>query len=161
MRITKELPQFDDEQALLIVSGKEEAIVYTAHAGTITRVEHVRYRPHRYSDREGFFAIRSGGKTVRSGSAKEIPKQHSLVEFLTALQTALRPYVAKPKSMTVYLFAPKYLLPSIREHLSSDIRQQIRKSVPGNFVNDHPFEILEYLLPLQQTRTQRNGRRKA
>lgn len=144
MKISEKLPQFEKERTLLIVSGNEGAILYVAHKGEIEEASSFRVEPVRYSDKEGM-TMRSGhGKVFARGSSLQEPKEKIRKEFFLELEARLSAMLDKGIESCV-LLAPRHTAPDIASHLPQFFKERLTKTLEGNFVSHHPFNILEKL----------------
>ena len=145
MKIKKQLPQFDDAVALLMVLGGKEGVFYLAHEGEIRKAGGCRVNDPKYSDNEGFFGKRSRGGATAAGSVREYPKQQVEAEFLKACKAEASRIEKEQGFNEVYLFVPARLKNSLQETLPVRIKKKIQKVKTGNHHEKHPFEILEML----------------
>jgi hypothetical protein len=145
MQIEKKLPQFTDQKSLIVVTGRQEAIMYIALNGEIEEKEKLEVKNPGYSDREGFF-MSSGGTvgTYKAGSVyKENITQNLTQQFLAQLQEKLKILAKKEKTKKIYLFCPDYMRKEIINKLPKSLKRDLYTVRSGNYINAHPFALLE------------------
>ena len=152
MKIPAQLYQFNNETALIIVSGAYDARLFVVKDGQITqkRFESVSTRED-YSDKEGFW--RTGrAKTKKDSDAVgawgvlENHKEYLHEKFLHALRDDAFGLFLKEHITDVYLLAPHYISLSITEHgLHPFLRQRIKIKMDGDFHYHHPTEIIKLI----------------
>ena len=141
MKIPSQFPQFTDVAALLIVTGKQGAEFYLGHSGELVEAGAFDIPAAKYSDKEGFFAGRGGA----SGSVKETDKAGHTKEFLKRLETELKKMISKRRKMSVYVYAPEYLMPQVKVLVKKLAGEQYAMSFIGNYLKTHPKKLLEML----------------
>jgi len=143
MHIQKQLPQFEKERALLVVCGRQVAEMYFAHKGELERVGNVKYETPKYSDNEGISMRVRGGQVQRGGWVHEQNKHDIVVHFIKKLQESLSKAIKENKVNSIYFFAPQHYQTEIINKLSKSTRDKIKETYPGNYVDKHPFFLLE------------------
>lgn len=155
MKISKAYIQFRDRNVLLVVTGKQEACVYRAAKGRITKIATLEIPRDVYFDREGFFmhrgksSLKGGGMVYGTGSMYE-RSDNEAVRFMRRLKQRLESILSRRKIDEVYLFAPDYFLRIIRAHLPEEARSRLKYSFRGNYTKSHPFELLEKITDRQR-----------
>lgn len=150
MNISRDLPQFTDEKALLVVTGKQEAEVYAAGDGIIEKVASCKVEKPTFSDHEGSFRMRAHGGLTRSGSYEEVRKEKLLEDFVKEFKKILKEALVNRSPDRVYLFTPAYMVNRVRDALPANIQKILKRTIRGNFYERHPFEILAKLkLPVR------------
>jgi len=147
MKIKKQLPQFDEHPALLIVLGGREGVFYFAKDGQIEQVGSSSVSVPKYSDNEGFFRTRGRGGMSISGSVREFDKNELQKKFANACVSTLKQIQKAHSFEETYLFVPARLKNLIKEALPARVRKKIVKTKTGNHHEKHPFEILDLLQP--------------
>jgi hypothetical protein len=141
MKISKELPQFEGEKALVLVTGMEDAKIFVAENGKIEEVDSFKVEKPIYSDREGHFETRKGGKVIGSGSVYEQKDEETVKHFTKELEAKLARF--KNESITkVFLFSPGYVVSMIRRALPLSLIAKTEGVIKGNYLNSHPFDLL-------------------
>ncbi|OGZ27695.1 MAG: hypothetical protein A2365_03560 [Candidatus Nealsonbacteria bacterium RIFOXYB1_FULL_40_15] len=143
MKISRDLTQFKNFKALFIVTGRQEADIYVAENGKIDKIEEIEIPNSKYSDKEGFFKTRTGGRVIRSGSVLEFPKEKIMKDFLRELKTAMKDIRQRHKFDSVYLFSPEFFHNQVFEALPKDFQKKTKETVFGDYCHSHPFEILK------------------
>ncbi len=75
MKIKKTLPQFENIQALLVVTDTVSAYLCRVYAGEIERIEHLQTGPVKAPKRKNRFETRPKGIIVRSGAPEKDPER--------------------------------------------------------------------------------------
>jgi len=146
MQIEKNLPQFNDEKALLVVTGEQSARLYSVNQGTIKELELFHIDNPVYSDREGSFGKTMGKTRIVSGAAYEMKQNLKLdlhVKFFHKLRDDIGAAHKKNKFNVIFLFSPEFILKEIYQSLPKEISSLIQLKVNGNFVDEHPFKLLQ------------------
>lgn len=142
MHIPRELPQYTDTNLLLVVAGAQTARFFMAHGGDIVELDSIRIENPEYSDREGFFLRRGGGKTYGSGSvyeAKEAPVQHAFVRNLTA---SLKHIQGAYPVDEIVVCVPDYEKNIVQETFPASLKKKISETKLGNYTKDDGIEVL-------------------
>ena len=79
------------------------------------------------------------------GSVREKNAVKSKVrgEFLKAIRKEVTEFLRDEKTANIYLFAPAYLLKPTREIFSKSIQKRIVLTISGDYLDTHPFVLLE------------------
>ncbi len=141
MKISNKLPQFNEEKALFIVTGKQEAKFYIVHKGEINEIDSFEIEKPKYSDKEGWFKRRVRSFVMGSGAPLEPPKQKIIKDFLKKLKEKYKETSSHNNFEALYLFTPHYLLPSVKESLPGGTK--IKLTIDGEYYFQHPFKLLE------------------
>jgi hypothetical protein len=139
MKITKNLPTFLNQEALIMVTGRQEAVGYQALDGQLTEIFRLIIPKLRLQEKEGRFESRVGGKVIRSGGVYEADKREVEKKLIKEIVNQLKK-LSLPKE--VYLFSPAEVLPLIEKKMSINWRKKIVMRFVGNFYRHHPFKIL-------------------
>lgn len=139
-----------DGASLLIVSGKEEARLYLTQGVEINKIGEVKSRVPKYSDREGFFEQRKGGKIISSGSVYEPKDYVAIKKFVTLLEKELIEIHRRYNVSKVYLFLPLPQKHLIFQALPYALKQKLALSIPGNFVKQTPLNLLALIKSRQE-----------
>jgi hypothetical protein len=143
MRIPRELQGIiSNGTSLLVVTGKETAKFYMARDGIMNELEHISVREPKYSDKEGFFERRRGGKVLSSGSVLEPKEKVAINEFLTKLEQKLVDVSRQTAFSRVYVFAPLEHRHRIISAIPYHLKQYIQLVIPGNYVRKSPLGLL-------------------
>lgn len=145
MQISQELPQFENTPTLLLAAGDQAARFYHASDGEIERLDTFTIENPKYSDREGHFERRSGGETLGSGSVLEENKQSVKNDFYHELQERLATISNEHPFESIILLAPPHSIKDTEAHIQPKFREKIEDRVKGNYVKDHPHELLKRL----------------
>ncbi len=143
MKISRELPQFDTERAIFVVTGKQEAKFYLVNKGKIKEIDSFKIEKPRYSDREGWFKRRVRGFVMGSGAPLEPKKQKIIKDFLKKLEKNLKGTLSKNEVDSIYIFSPHYLLSRVKKTLPSSAKKKLEMTIDGEYYFQHPFELLE------------------
>jgi len=142
-RIARELPQFQNAPAFLIVAGKTDGIVYHACDGEIFQVARIHLEKPRYTDREGHSVRRGRGEIMGVGEVRaEHRKQDDERAFLRLLRQAIQHVALRHPIDLVYVFVPAYLKGMLRDALPARVRSRIARVIIGDHVEEHPLDLL-------------------
>lgn len=141
MKIPRQLSQFAGEHVLVVVAGKQQALLYSAHDGYINLIDSLFIpRPH-YSDHEGEFKTRSQNGTMRSGSANELRDQDIISEFMRELKKHFK-HIESEKYSGVYVLAPSKTKNTIVQHMPKTLENRLRGVVLGNYHHASPLDVI-------------------
>ena len=143
MKISQELPNFDDEKALLVVTSKRVADFFVASKGVIKKLKSFEIPDTWVSGKEDFSERSGSGMVYGSGGLNESQKEKIRQKFLIELKKEIKQMIPKYKIESIYLFSPNYLINSIREALPNSAVKKIKGFLKGNYCSHHPFELLE------------------
>lgn len=149
MKISNYLPQFK-EPCLLITAGKQEATFYVAQADSVEQVHTVKINKSKYTDREGRFDKRAGGKIIQSGSNYKEQEEELVKLMIKQVAEAADGLKAEHNIKQIYLFCPTYLTNQIEAGLSSTTQPLIQYIFYGNYHRQHPFVLLSKILEYQR-----------
>ena len=142
MKITKTLPQFAKETALLIVTGTEEADFYLARDGSLDKVAAFKVAKSHYSDREDFG--RQGSVVFESGDKFSQRKKMFRRDFLQGVKDNLKHIASGHADISVvYLLTPAEVKKDLTAALPTKFKSKVKKVISGNFHKEHPFVWLE------------------
>ena len=140
MKIPEKLPQFINENALLLVSGTQAADFYIASEGAVTKVGGVKLPKTHYSDRETFG--RRGSNVFSSGSIVEKTKKANHVNFLNLVKDFVKQLAGEQKLNTVCLFAPAEIMKDIKKILPATLSKKVKLAVEANLHKEKVVDIL-------------------
>jgi len=144
MRISKNLPQFHNQKALIIVSGVQEAEFYIASEGIITKLKAFRIPRRRYSDKEGFSISRSRRGTFgSSGSVREHPKQALLQDFIHRFKKEINEIDRKSNITSTFLLSSAHMINIVQKAFPPSLKKKLLIVARGNYCGRHPFELLK------------------
>jgi hypothetical protein len=142
MKISKDLPQFKEEKALLIVSGEKEGKLFIVNNGEIKEVDSIKMVPQ-YSEREGYFERKGKGKFFGSGSVYEEKKKETRRVFIKKIGKSLEKAFQKEKPNEAYLFSSKHMMKNVKGSLPASVSKVLKETFKGNYNDQHPFKLLE------------------
>jgi hypothetical protein len=140
MKIPRKLEQFDGSKALIVVSGKQEALFYSANKGTIEKLAEIGIPRPRYSDHEGEFKVRGRGLTVSSGSPVEFHDYEVIQEFIQECKKRMKEIGEFDE---VYIFASEKVKNKIGSCVPSSMKSKVKAVIEGNYFNHRPLELIE------------------
>ncbi len=129
-----------------MAAGSRSAEIYSAHEGEIEKIDSIKMEVPTYSDKEGFFTRSGKGMTFGSGSVLEENKQELILKFVKELGEKVERSFQENSAENVYLFTPDHIKETILDNLSSEIRKEVVLTIEGNFVEEHPFDLLKMIL---------------
>lgn len=155
MKITKNLPQFDRQRALIIVSGKSKVSFLFAHQGEIKEVGKLEVPENKYSDREGFFKTRTKtGGVIYSGSVLEDKKEEQRQKIKNKLGDKVKTLNSKYKITGLYLFAPDHLYNIMLSGIPVKMKKKMRGGGRGNYLKS---KLLKFPKLIQDEREKKKN----
>lgn len=139
MKISNKFKKLQEEDAFLVVAGKQDAAFYTLQDGEIERVDAFKIPTPRYSDNEGH----SRHSLVASSWTKEVEDRDIIREFIQEFKTRLKK--VDPKFKKLYLFVPSQTKNAVRKALPRTFKDKLAKEVSGNYYYRSPQHLLEKL----------------
>lgn len=143
MKISKNLPQFEGENVLLVVTGRQEADFFRAGDGVIENMTGFKIEKPLYEDRKGRVMRRGHGQLLASGAAYEEQKEKIMQDFRREFRKTLQAALGNFAPDQIYVYVPPYLANEVVALFPKRTAFLIKKIMKGNFYGRHPFEILE------------------
>src|SRR4051812_3363015 len=104
MKIPHQLYQFAEKHSLLIVAGKQSALIYHAHDGIINLKDSIKIPKAQYSDNEGLSKARSqNGGNIRSGTVEKGRDQEVISDFIKELKSHM-------ENVRVEMYSEAYIM---------------------------------------------------
>jgi hypothetical protein len=142
MIISEKLLQFN-KRSLFVVAGRKKVYFYLAFNGKIDKIDSIEMEEPTYSDNEGFFMRLGRGKFFGSGSVLEENKIEIERKFLKEIKEKTELLSRKEEIEEVYLFASGYIENGLPQSLPDNIKNMISFSFRGNYVKEHPFDLIK------------------
>ena len=152
MKISKHLPHFE-EDTLLVVTGRQEAVVYLASHDEVRLVGSLKAKRPEPSDRGGRFGKRMG-RDVLAGGTGDLEDEEQVRSFTRQLSDLLVPLAASGQAQRIYLFCPTYLCSRVEDAMSIDMRSKLEFVFFGNYQHQHPFVLLSKVQEHARSREQ-------
>ncbi|MFW6210226.1 MAG: hypothetical protein ACOC4E_01915 [Patescibacteria group bacterium] len=133
------------QDALVVVSAKEQGKVFTTKDGTLRIVEYVAEHPESYSDDEGFFATVNTSNRLAGGAPKEANKQHNIDRYIKLISKELSDIIKREAPKRIFLFEPEHLKGLIVTHLQNPSHIPVETVAYGNFVEQDPQVVVDRL----------------
>lgn len=146
MKIPNNLPQFNDEEVLIIVAGRQDAIFYKAGNGTLFRLDAFKIPTPHYSDHEGEFKKRGRGITLSSGGIRELRDEDIIRDFLREFKQRIKKICESSK---IYIFAPNQTKNRITCVLPTKWQKKVWKVAEGNYYYCHPLYIIKRISQIE------------
>lgn len=145
MKISKNLPQFEGENILLVVTGRQEADFFRAGDGVIEKITGFKNEKPLYDERRGRMVRRGHGQVLASGATYEEHKEKIMQEFRHEFRKTLKTILAESVPDRIYIYVPAYLKNNVLALFPKPVALLIKKVTKGNFYDKHVFEMLEKL----------------
>ena len=143
MKVTKRFSEFQEGDALIVVTGKQQAFFYELHNGHLLRFDGFKVPKARWSDNEGHFKVRAKGRSLVSGSVREDDRNKGTVrKFLREFRERIKK-ISVERFSELYILAPKEIKYQLLRMIPSDWQDRIAGYVDGNFSYAHPTLVLE------------------
>jgi hypothetical protein len=138
MKIPNEL-EFKDQNVLLIVAGKQDAVLYKAENENMQRLDAFKIPKPHYSDNEGNSRTRGRGITARSGAGKELRDEDIIRDFLHLFKERAKKLHDFSK---VYIFAATKTKNRIASALPYTLQRRVSGVFSGNYFSINPIELV-------------------
>lgn len=132
MKIPNHLNQFLEEESLVLVTGKQDAVIYKAFDGKLDKLDSFKIAHPHYSDDEGQFG---------RGGTKELRDSDIIRDFLKELVIRLKK-LGSENYAALYIFTPSHVKNLVQEALPTNLRVKIRGVVEGNYFKLAPLDII-------------------
>lgn len=142
MHISLNLPQFNRQRVLFIVTDKEHAKFFLVSNGEIVEAEEYAIHP----DPEE-------GRLAGGGRRKKIPRKGKLVKSPLGQEQRFHAFAKNVAKISfqmekkrpfkgMYLFAPHHYRHELLSYFHAYVQKKIIKTVDGDYIHDHPIELL-------------------
>ncbi|MDZ7726065.1 MAG: hypothetical protein U5L75_00600 [Candidatus Campbellbacteria bacterium] len=146
MKIKSTLPQFENKNALLIVTEKETAKLYVASDGEVGEVEAIEIDPKELEgDTRERIQHRSVGGAIVRGRSSEEEEEKEVNHFLNKLEEKLKGVVKKFDISEVYVFSPSYVNNEVVRRIPKKQRESIEENFRGNYSHKHALKLIEMI----------------
>jgi hypothetical protein len=146
MKIKSGLSQFKNEKVLLAVAGERRARFFVIDDGEINLFAEIEELVPKYSDNEGFYGGKKGGKLSRMGNPNhEVRKEYLLNKFACKFEEKVAAAEAGKNELPIYLFAPTFIHTMLAESLPKAMAKRIKMNIAGNYLHAKPFELIEMI----------------
>ena len=135
--IPRELYQFTDEIALLIVAAKQEGRVFRASNGTMELIKEFRVPTPRFSDNEAVPQAR--------GKQENLAEHKIHAEYLDRFATLFRSLAPTLKPTHIYVFAPAHTADELTVLLKPTFGSLAYATIEGVFTKDAHSDLLKRL----------------
>jgi hypothetical protein len=141
MHISLNLPQFLKKRTLLLVTDKEHAKFFLASNGELTELAELAIHPVQELGR-GQKKIRTLRR--RQGALVDSPRglENAFHAFAKKVSAAALKLLQSKKYSQIYLFGPHHYQRELQERLHSYVKAKIVRVYSGDFIHDHPLELL-------------------
>ncbi len=141
MKISKSLPQFEEEPSLFLVTGKQDAAFYRAYDGVIEQIGEIKIPKPKYSDHEGHYRMKGMGQVVSSGGW-ERRDDFVIKDFLQELKSHLK-NIKPSEYAKLYVFAPSKVKNFIAHVVPAELRKKTAAIIEGNYFKAAPVFLLK------------------
>lgn len=145
MYISKNLDQFENLRVLIIVLSSKDAKFYIASNSIIDELEVFQLKEPEYSKD---WTVR-GGSSKKKGSSINSSygsrKKSLLTDFLHEFSEHLSSVISKNVISQAFIFCPSYMDRRVRNVLPETFKKNLVKIYRGNYVKQHPFDLLEMI----------------
>lgn len=142
MKISENLPQFPEENVLLIAAGKTTAKLYFASQKEINELEVVEPHSFDFPDQQGF-NIQSGHGESFTWQSFSVNEDWRQKEFLEFLKERVGYFITHGKAEKIYVFAPQEDMNLVFSVIPKEHQVKVEMKIGKNLVNEHPFKLLE------------------
>lgn len=145
MKISKNLPQFENKKAILSVIGKQEGKFYLAENGQILKVGEFVFSKPAFRDREGFFAHSGRIGVFETGATQEPPKEEILESLKKNFKKNVEKIFIDSNPDSIYIFSFPYFANFFKNNTGNKILKKVKFILVGDYFHHHPFDLLEAL----------------
>lgn len=143
MQISNKFPKLREENAVIIVTGKQDAVFYRVKDGFIEKMDAFKVPRPRYSDNEGHFRTRNKGEVIASGWTRELRDNDIIKDFLREFKDRLKQIPLDFEKL--YLFVPSHIKNEVKSALPKTYQEKFAREVLGNFYYRSPQYLIEKL----------------
>jgi hypothetical protein len=143
MKIRDSLPQFNENKALIVVTGQEHATFYFAFDGEIDVVEKTEGSGGTKEERVDKLDTRTSGSNISGSDEEKIRTE--VRSFLKKFKTTVPKILKSTSADSLYLFSPAYMGNEIVAHLPKQKGFRLCGHFDGNYSDKHPFDLLEMI----------------
>jgi len=146
IQISSKYPQFDTrgERVLFIAASKQHCEVYKVGKGNITKTYEFHVEKPTHLERDSQFGNRGVG--VGSASIQDMRDDEIKRLFERELKKIVKELSQKYNPTQIYLYATPKTVSTVKGALPKDWQVAIKKTIRGNFTNEHPFVLLDKLI---------------
>jgi hypothetical protein len=146
MQIEEHLPQYRDNPALIVITGKQLAEIYYAVNAEIKLIKTLEEPKMEYTDtKEGAFRSLGARGVSNVGAPYEEKNQVVVARFLNKLHDSLLGLLQEYKVKDLIIFSPEYVAKLLEEKLPSMAQKKLKYHFFGNYIHHHPFDILKMI----------------
>ena len=146
MKISQNLPQFENKKVLFVVSGEQEALFYVLENGEIRAQDQFRiFQSKEQRDRNSTFLRRGKGMIFGSGSVFESQRRKIREGFLKDLGKNINDIFKKQNIGEIFIFCPSQTKGYIQKLLSVSIKEKLKIIIQGNYIESHPFDLIKMI----------------
>ena len=146
MKIPQEHHQFSGERALLVVTGSQDALFYSAGDGELVQHKPLQAEDRQPDDSPGV-VINKTGDSVRHAVSLEDRQQQlhdkTVRHFLQRFADHLKEYFSDGRVTSVFLFTPDFMENTVREQLPKTLAGVLVHVFTGNYTRMHPLKLIE------------------
>lgn len=149
MLIPDKFPQFADKKTLIIVASTQAADLHIAHESEIETVAEVRLEKGDQDEQQSHFERRTQGKTLGSGGTEIDETEKTKKDFYRELAAALEKIDTDSIEQTILLSSSQDKA-TTKDKLPTKLQDSIELEINGNYVGEHPNDILARILEADQ-----------
>lgn len=143
MKISNRYPKVKEEKALIIVSGKQDAVFYGLADGEMLRIDAFKVPRARHSDNEGHFKRQRRGVTLSSGGIREERDKDVLSVFTRELKERVKKLPQDyPK---LFLLVPSQHKNEVKKALPKSFQEKVSVEILGNYYYRSPDYLVARL----------------
>lgn len=145
MQIPHQLPQFYNQNALIVVMGSQRGLLYLASDGRIDIIGTVEQPPARYTDREGYFMNSGGGFVYASGAVYEDNNIERVRRFFKKVAHEVFRVIEAHEITHTYVFEPPYAKGAVTMALRPIVARDVELVRYGNYLHAPATVLLKYI----------------
>jgi len=148
MKITRDLPQFNNERALIIVASEKDGQFYFVSDGNIDEIMEYKLPRLEYAESKKIFRPLVGSRgsgVIRTGSLRETAKEKNEEIFLREFGITVKKIIADYGVNSFYVFSSMYTIGDVFKKMPLRLRKEIKMIKQGNYHKKHQFELLKII----------------
>ncbi|HAO64978.1 TPA: hypothetical protein DCQ44_03290 [Candidatus Taylorbacteria bacterium] len=144
MKIPTDLSKkIDEEPTLIIVAGRQDAVLYKTNKGTVVELDEFIIPKPNYGDHKAEIKKKAKGKTTGSHEVWNRDNSDVVKYFLKELKRRIKKVTGFER---LYILAPSQTKNKIKAALPTAWHKKIRLIIDGNYFYRHPLFILKKIV---------------
>lgn len=130
---------------LFLVCDSHQCRLFDVGGHAVVEKETLQSKEPKFTDRQGTKPGK-GGMMIGLGDTNPL-EDNRLKEFANVLMKHVDQVIREQKIEAIYISAPSKFLSVLRDHHTASVKKVLKKEIDGNFVKEHPLELLARFRP--------------